>query len=62
LPQHTWHGILHDLFSLTGFVALAGACFVFGRRFAARGERGWVAYSLALIFWQKDTLQQPRSI
>jgi uncharacterized protein DUF998 len=45
LPQHTWHGALHDLFSLTGFVALAGACFVFGRRFAARGERGWAAYS-----------------
>jgi hypothetical protein len=25
-------------------VALAVACFVFGRRFAVRGERGWAAY------------------
>jgi hypothetical protein len=45
LPQHTWHGTLHDLFSLIGFVALAAACFVFGRRFDARGERGWAAFS-----------------
>ena len=42
---YTWHGALHDLFSLPAFVALGAACFVFGRRFAARGERGWAIYS-----------------
>ncbi len=26
-------------------MALAAACFVFGCRFAARGERGWATYS-----------------
>jgi Protein of unknown function (DUF998) len=46
LPGYTWHGALHDLFSLPGFAALAAACFVFGSRFAARGERGWAVYSL----------------
>ena len=40
LPGYTWHGALHDLFSIPGFVALAAACFVFASRFAARGERG----------------------
>jgi hypothetical protein len=45
LPGYTWHGALHDLFSLPGFAALAAACFVFGSRFAARGERGWAVYS-----------------
>lgn len=43
--QYSWHGALHDLFSLPAFVALAAACFVFGRRFAGRGERGWAIYS-----------------
>lgn len=43
--QYRWHGALHDLFSLPAFVALAAACFVFGRRFAGRGERGWAIYS-----------------
>jgi hypothetical protein len=45
LSGYSWHGALHDLFSVLGFVALTAACFVFGRRFAARGERGWAAYS-----------------
>jgi hypothetical protein len=45
LPGYTWHGALHDHFSLPGFVALAATCFVFGSRFAARGERGWALYS-----------------
>jgi hypothetical membrane protein len=46
LSGYSWHGALHDLFSLAAFVALAAACFVFGRRFAARGERGWAVYSV----------------
>ncbi|MGN9843934.1 DUF998 domain-containing protein [Nonomuraea sp. H19] len=45
---HTWHGILHDFpFSLLVFAALTGACFVFARRFAGWGERGWALYSAA---------------
>jgi hypothetical membrane protein len=45
LSGYSWHGALHDLFSGPAFVALAAACFVFGRRFAGRGERGWAVYS-----------------
>lgn len=36
---------LHDFVSLLGFVSLAAACFVFTRRFASTGERGWAVYS-----------------
>ncbi|MCA1719257.1 MAG: DUF998 domain-containing protein [Actinobacteria bacterium] len=42
---YSWHGALHDIFSLAAFVALAAACFVLGRWFSARGERGWAIYS-----------------
>ena len=45
LSGNSWHGALHDLFSLLGFVSLAAACFTFGRRFAGRGKRGWALYS-----------------
>jgi hypothetical protein len=45
LLGYSWHGALHDLFSLLAFVALAAAYFVFGRWFATRGERGWAIYS-----------------
>ncbi|MFE3455591.1 DUF998 domain-containing protein [Nonomuraea sp. NPDC059194] len=45
---HTWHGMLHDFpFSLLVFAALATACFVFARRFAGWGNRGWAFYSAA---------------
>ena len=47
LSGNSWHGALHDLFSLLGFVALAAACFTFGRWFAERGKRGWALYSAA---------------
>ena len=50
LLRNSWHGALHDLFSLLAFAALAAACFVLGRRFARRGERGWVFYSVATGF------------
>lgn len=46
LLRNSWHGALHDLFSLAAFVGLGAACFVFGRRFARRGERRWAAYSV----------------
>jgi hypothetical protein len=46
--EHTWHGNLHDVpFSLLVFVALPAACFVFTRRFAGWGQRGWAVYSAA---------------
>jgi hypothetical membrane protein len=45
LSGYSWHGALHDLFSLAAFVALGAACFVCARRFAVRGERGWAVYS-----------------
>ncbi|MFF4019346.1 DUF998 domain-containing protein [Streptomyces sp. NPDC001843] len=43
LPGHTPAGALHDLFSLTGFLSLASACFVF----ALHGSLGWSSYSIA---------------
>jgi hypothetical protein len=33
------------LFSSLVFFGLPTACWVFGRRFASQGERGWAAYS-----------------
>jgi hypothetical protein len=43
--HYSTHGILHDLFSSLVFLGLPAACFVFGRWFAARDERGWAVYS-----------------
>jgi hypothetical protein len=45
--QLSWHGILHDLAHVLAFLALIAACFVFTRRFAALGQRGWATYCLA---------------
>ncbi len=46
LAQYSVHGHLHDLFSLLLFVGLPAACFVFCRRFATLGQRGWAVYSI----------------
>jgi hypothetical protein len=44
----TIHGILHNLFSLFGFISLPAACFVLARRDAADpAGRGWAWYSVA---------------
>jgi hypothetical protein len=45
-------GILHDLFSLLGFVGLVLACFVFAGYFARQGNSAWAAYSVvsAVVF------------
>jgi hypothetical protein len=43
----SWHGLLHFVAGAIGFLALISACFVFARRFAALGQRGWAAYSVA---------------
>jgi hypothetical protein len=39
------YAALHDLFSVPTFIGLPIACFVFARRFARSGERGWALYS-----------------
>ncbi|MGI5232781.1 DUF998 domain-containing protein [Actinoallomurus iriomotensis] len=41
----SWHGTLHLLVAGIAFLALICACFVFARRFAAAGRRGWAALS-----------------
>src|SRR5215813_14180942 len=44
----TVHGILHNLFSLFGFISLPAACFVLARRDAADpAAHGWAWYSVA---------------
>jgi hypothetical protein len=43
----SWHGLLHSFAPALAFLALIAACFVFARRFASRGQRGWAAYCLA---------------
>jgi hypothetical membrane protein len=42
----SWHGLLHFAAGGVGFTALAIACIVMGRRFAAEGSRGWAAFSV----------------
>ncbi|HSJ13947.1 MAG TPA: DUF998 domain-containing protein [Longimicrobiales bacterium] len=39
-------GLLHLVSGAVGFYAIIAACFVFARRFAAAGRRGWFVYSL----------------
>jgi hypothetical protein len=43
----SWHGLAHLAAGALGFLALIAACFVFARRFAAQGRRGWAVYSIA---------------
>ncbi|MGQ0549176.1 MAG: DUF998 domain-containing protein [Armatimonadota bacterium] len=45
--QLSWHGIVHGVAPIVGFLSLIAACFVFARRFASRGQRGWAAYCTA---------------
>ena len=46
LAQYTVHGHLHDICSVLFFAGVPIASFVFCRRFATSGERGWALYSL----------------
>jgi hypothetical protein len=41
------HGMLHFMTGGFGFLALITACFVFARRFASLGEKGWAVYSIS---------------
>jgi Protein of unknown function (DUF998) len=48
MPAATsWHALLHEVAFFVAFVGLIAACFVFARRFAGIGERGWAAYCAA---------------
>jgi hypothetical protein len=41
----SWHGAAHFVAAGIAFLALVAACFVFARRFASLGQRGWAVYS-----------------
>jgi hypothetical protein len=41
------HGLLHFVCGGVGFLGLIAACFVFARRFAGLGKRGWAMFSVA---------------
>jgi Protein of unknown function (DUF998) len=40
----SWHATLHSAAFFVAFTGLIAACFVFARRFAGAGRRGWAAY------------------
>jgi hypothetical membrane protein len=40
------NGLLHFIFGAVAFYSLIAACFVFARRFAGLGRRGWMGYSI----------------
>lgn len=42
----SWHGLLHFICGGLGFLAFIAACFVFARRFAASGQKGWQVFSI----------------
>jgi Protein of unknown function (DUF998) len=46
ITEYSTAGALHDAISLPAFIGLAAASFVYGRRFARRGQKGWAAYSV----------------
>jgi hypothetical protein len=45
--EFSWHGALHPIAPAVAGIAIVAACFVFARRFAGLGQRGWVWYSVA---------------
>ena len=42
--QLSWHGTLHAVAPVVGFISLIAACFVFARRYAALKQWVWAAY------------------
>lgn len=44
--EFSWHGVVHALAPMVAAIAIVAACFVFARRFARLGERGWAWYSV----------------
>lgn len=45
LRQFTFHGHLHDGFSMFVFICLPWACFVFRKYFISKDKKGWANYS-----------------
>ena len=43
----TWHAALHEVSFMAAMVAMIVPAFVFSRRFASLGRRGWAAYCAA---------------
>lgn len=39
--------VIHSAAFFTAFICLVAACFIFARRFAAQGDRGWMSYCIA---------------
>jgi len=61
--EFSWHGVVHSVAPVTGFLALTLACLVFARRSVARQQRGWAAVCVtigvvvqALGVWSNLTL------
>jgi Protein of unknown function (DUF998) len=44
----SWHGMLHAVAPVTGFLALSAACFVFARRAFGLQQRAWAVTSIAV--------------
>ena len=43
----SWHAVLHSVAFFLAFTSLTAACFVFVRRFASLGQKGWMTYSIS---------------
>jgi hypothetical protein len=48
-PEMSWHGALHEVGYLVVMLSWTAACFVFRRRFAALGQRGWARVCVATV-------------
>jgi len=45
--EFSWHGIVHAVAPVVGFLGLTLACFVFARRSVALKQKGWATFSVA---------------
>jgi hypothetical protein len=43
----SWHAVLHSIAFFLAFTSLTAACFVLVPRFASRGQKSWMFYSIA---------------
>jgi hypothetical protein len=48
-PEMSWHGALHEVGYVVVMVSWTAACFVFRRRFAGLGQRGWAQACVATV-------------
>ena len=47
--QFSWHGVLHNVAPVLAFNAMIVGLVVFARRFAALGQRGWLAACITTV-------------